>query len=139
MPFVGIAFLWFIGAQHDRLGELEDRFFATVFLGSGRLFLTMLFASAPMAGGIIIAYAARPEGLLDSPTFTFAPRCNLRNHEPLRGQDGGSVHDLYVHTCAHRFHPALDCVPRALPARFFSCSAGAVLTGFYWSFLCGCS
>jgi len=56
----------------DRLGELEDRFFATVFLGSGLLFLAMLFASAAVAGGIIIAYAARPEGLLDSATFTFA-------------------------------------------------------------------
>ena len=32
----------------------------------------MLFTSAAVAGGIIIAYAARPEGLLDSATFTFA-------------------------------------------------------------------
>jgi hypothetical protein len=72
VPFAGIAFLWFIGVLRDRLGELEDRFFATVFLGSGLLFLAMLFASAAVAGGIIIAYGARPEGLLDSPTFTFA-------------------------------------------------------------------
>ena len=72
MPFAGIAFLWFIGVLRDRLGELEDRFFATVFFGSGLLFLAMLFASAAVAGGIIIAYSARPEGLLDSPTFTFA-------------------------------------------------------------------
>src|SRR5271166_1245267 len=72
VPFAGIAFLWFIGVLRDRLGELEDRFFATVFLGSGLLFLAMLFASAAVAGGIIIAYAARPEGLLDSATFTFA-------------------------------------------------------------------
>ncbi|MGA8659244.1 MAG: hypothetical protein WB586_24205 [Chthoniobacterales bacterium] len=71
VPFAGIAFLWFIGVLRDRLGELEDRFFATVFLGSGLLFLATLFASAAVAGGIIIAYA-RPEGLLDSATFTFA-------------------------------------------------------------------
>ena len=32
----------------------------------------MLFTSAAVAGGIIISYAARPEGLLDSATFTFA-------------------------------------------------------------------
>ena len=56
----------------DRLGDLEDRFFATVFLGSGLLFLAMLFASAAVAGIIILAYAARPTGLLDSATFTFA-------------------------------------------------------------------
>jgi len=36
------------------------------------LFLAMLFTSAAVAGGIIISYAARPEGLLDSATFTFA-------------------------------------------------------------------
>jgi len=72
VPFEGIAFLWFIGVLRDRLGDLEDRFFATVFLGSGLLFLAMLFASAAMAGGIIIAYAAKPAELLGSPTFTFA-------------------------------------------------------------------
>jgi hypothetical protein len=71
-PFAGIAFLWFIGVLRDRLGELEDRFFSTVFLGSGLLFLAMLFASAAVAGGIISAYAAKPEGLLASVTFTFA-------------------------------------------------------------------
>jgi len=31
--FAGIAFLWFIGVVRDRIGEREDRFFATVFLG----------------------------------------------------------------------------------------------------------
>jgi hypothetical protein len=72
VPFAGIAFLWFIGVLRDRLGELEDRFFATVFLGSGLLFLAMLFASAALGGGIIIAYAAKPAELLSSPTFTFA-------------------------------------------------------------------
>ena len=72
VPFAGIAFLWFIAVLCDRLGELEDRFFATVFFGSGLLFLAMLFASAAVAGGFIIAYAARPEGLLESGTFTFA-------------------------------------------------------------------
>jgi hypothetical protein len=46
MPFAGIAFLWFIGVLRDRLGQQEDRFFATVFFGSGLLFLAMLFASA---------------------------------------------------------------------------------------------
>jgi len=34
VPYAGIAFLWFIGVIRDRLGDLEDRFFATVFLGS---------------------------------------------------------------------------------------------------------
>jgi hypothetical protein len=72
IPFAGIAFLWFIGVLRDRMGELEDRFFATVFLGSGLLFLALLFVAAAVAGGIVIAYAARREGFLDSATFTFA-------------------------------------------------------------------
>lgn len=52
-PFAGIAFLWFIGVVRDRLGDLEDRFFATVFLGSGLLFLAMAFVSTAVAGGIL--------------------------------------------------------------------------------------
>ena len=39
LPFAGIAFLWFIGVLRNRLGEQEDQFFATVFLGSGLLFV----------------------------------------------------------------------------------------------------
>ena len=34
VPFAGIAFLWFIGVLRDRIGDREDRFFATVFLGT---------------------------------------------------------------------------------------------------------
>jgi hypothetical protein len=53
VPFAGIAFLWFIGVLRDRLGASEDKFFATVFFGSGLLFLGMLFAAAAVAGALI--------------------------------------------------------------------------------------
>jgi hypothetical protein len=72
LPFAGIAFLWFIGVVRDRIGEHEDRLFATVFLGSGLLFLAMLFAAAALAGGILVAYGAAPAALLDSETYAFA-------------------------------------------------------------------
>ena len=72
VPLSGVAFLWFIGVLRDRLGEREDRFFATVFLGSGLLFLAMLFMSAAMVGGLIIAYTADPSRLIGSPSFTSA-------------------------------------------------------------------
>jgi hypothetical protein len=72
VPFAGIAFLWFIGVLRDRLGQLEDRFFATVFFGSGLLFLGMLFAASAMVGGILIAFAARPQELIGSAAFHFA-------------------------------------------------------------------
>ncbi len=71
IPFAGIAFLWFIGVLRDRVGQREDRFFATVFLGSGLLFLGMLFVSAAMDGAIIVAFATDP-GLINSTTFRFA-------------------------------------------------------------------
>ena len=71
LPFAGIAFLWFIGVVRDRLGQDEDRFFATVFLGSGLLFLATLFASAAVAGGVIRSYGADPRTLIDSGIYTF--------------------------------------------------------------------
>jgi hypothetical protein len=52
VPFAGIAFLWFIGVLRDRIGEREDRFFATVFLGSGLLFVAMIFVAAATAGAL---------------------------------------------------------------------------------------
>jgi hypothetical protein len=63
VPFAGIAFLWFIGVLRDRLGENEDRFFATVFFGSGLLFLAMLFAAAAVADALIISFKTAPAQL----------------------------------------------------------------------------
>src|SRR5215471_4553204 len=60
VPFAGIAFLWFMGVVRDRIGQREDRFFATVFLGSGLLFVAMSYVGAAVAGGLIAAAAARP-------------------------------------------------------------------------------
>jgi hypothetical protein len=59
VPFSGIAFLWFIGVVRDRIGEREDRFFATVFLGSGLLFIAMLFVASAVAAGSLADLAAR--------------------------------------------------------------------------------
>jgi hypothetical protein len=71
LPFAGIAFLWFVGVLRDRIGAYEDRFFATVFLGSGLLFLAMLFAASAVAGGIIMVYGAAPGKLMESGIYTF--------------------------------------------------------------------
>lgn len=57
LPFAGIAFLWFIGVVRDHVGAGEDRLFATVFLGSGLLFVAMLFASGAVAGGLLLGDA----------------------------------------------------------------------------------
>ena len=53
MPFAGISFLWFIGVVRDGFGDYEDRFFASVFLGSGLLFLAMMFVATAVAAGLV--------------------------------------------------------------------------------------
>jgi hypothetical protein len=55
IPYAGIAFLWFIGVIRDLLSESEDRLFATVFLGSGLLFLALTFIGAALAAGLLNA------------------------------------------------------------------------------------
>ena len=70
LPFAGIAFLWFIGVVRDRLGPLEDQFFATVFFGSGLLFLALAFVSAALAGGILATYALEQRRFIDSGMYT---------------------------------------------------------------------
>jgi hypothetical protein len=73
IPFAGVAFLWFIGVLRDRLGQQEDRFFATVFFGSALLFLVMLFAAAAVIGAVmLLASTAEPNELISSTIFHYA-------------------------------------------------------------------
>ena len=53
VPFCGIFFLWFMGAVRARVGESEDKFLATIFLGSGLLFVAMMFAFSALFGALI--------------------------------------------------------------------------------------
>ena len=71
IPFAGIAFLWFLGVIRDRLGEFEDRFFSTVFFGSGLLFIAMTFISAALASSLLNIYALQPDALPQTPTYAF--------------------------------------------------------------------
>ena len=70
LPFAGIAFLWFIAVVRNRLGAQEDRFFATVFLGSGLLYIAMVFTSAALAGGLIRVLINAPEILTQPGAYT---------------------------------------------------------------------
>jgi len=69
VPFAGIVFLWFIAVLRDYLGEREDRFFATVFLGSGRLYVAMFFASSALKGGLLGVLRSGTENLVQSGTY----------------------------------------------------------------------
>jgi hypothetical protein len=55
-----------MGVLRNRLGKLEDQFFATVFLGSGLLFVASLFGAAALAG----AFSEEgPSGVARFPTI----------------------------------------------------------------------
>ena len=56
IPFAGIAFLWFIGVIRTRLGEREDKLFATVFLGSGLLFVALLFLAGALLATVLTLF-----------------------------------------------------------------------------------
>jgi MFS family permease len=71
VPFAGIAFLWFMGVLRDRIGDREDRFFATVFFGSGLLFLGMLFVAAALAGGMLLTFARIPLDAQERTLFAY--------------------------------------------------------------------
>ena len=55
-PLAGIMFLWFIAVVRDQVGDREDRFFSTVFLGSGVLFVALLFVTAAVASSFVVAH-----------------------------------------------------------------------------------
>ena len=72
VPFAGIAFLWFTGVMRDLLGALEDKFFATVFLGSGIILVVMMFVWASAFGAMFGTYQAFGGELNDFDIFIYA-------------------------------------------------------------------
>ncbi len=103
VPFAGITFLWFVGVVRDRIGQREDRFLATVSLGSGLLFVAMLF----VASGVAVA--------------TLAPACATRTGaSPEACTLGRSIAAILMNTYAMR-----------MAAMFmFSTSSIGLRTGF---------
>ena len=61
-PFAGVMFLWFVAVIRDQIGEREDRFFATVFFGSGILFVGLLFVASAIASvpSVSVRYLDQP-------------------------------------------------------------------------------
>jgi hypothetical protein len=69
VPFAGIAFLWFMAVLRNHIGLLEDKFFATVFLGSGLLFVAMLFAAVAVSRGLLDTFGSAGELPEQSETY----------------------------------------------------------------------
>jgi len=67
VPFAGILFLWFIAVIRDQLGDREDRFFGTVFFGSGLLFVALVFAATAVAAApsVGVRYLDQPAPSLE--------------------------------------------------------------------------
>lgn len=72
IPFAGIAFLWFTGVMRDLVGDLEDKFFATVFLGSGIILVVMMFVWASAFGAMFGTYQAVAGALNNFDIFIYA-------------------------------------------------------------------
>lgn len=70
-PLAGIAFLWFVGVVRDHFGELEDRFFSSVFLGSALVFLAMVFVSMAIAGALLAGQRGGVAPGYDDDTIAF--------------------------------------------------------------------
>ncbi len=72
VPFAGIAFLWFTGVMRDLVGDLEDRFFATIFFGSGIILVVMMFTWGAAFGAIFGTFTVAADVLVDNGIFIFA-------------------------------------------------------------------
>lgn len=71
VPFAGIAFFWFTGVIRDHIGDREDRFFATVFLGSGIAFVVLLFIYSATIGAVFGSFLLASDLLSDEDIFIF--------------------------------------------------------------------
>ena len=71
VPFAGIAVLWFTGVIRDLLGEREDRFFATIFFGSGIILVVMMYTWAATVGALFGSHAAAADLLVDNDIYIF--------------------------------------------------------------------
>ena len=74
MAYSGIAFLWFMGVVRTRIGDREDRFLSTVFMGSGYLFLAMTFAAGALASGLMNLHAQATDSAAADASFALGTR-----------------------------------------------------------------
>jgi len=120
VPFAGVAFLWFIAVVRNRLGAQEDRFFATVFLGSGLLYVAMIFTSAALAGGVIRVLSNTPEILVQTGAYALG-RAEIYQAMNVYGIKMAGVFMFSTSTILLR----AGVVPRWIP--FLGYALGAVL------------
>ena len=112
LPFAGIAFLWFIAVMRSRLGNLEDHFFATVFMGSGLLYCNDLYIGSN-GGWTHPSPTQRTREPHKHRRIRAGARPGLSNDDRIRKQDGRRVHVLDFYDLAANYDcSALDRLGR---------------------------
>jgi hypothetical protein len=127
VPFSGIAFLWFIGVLRNRLGALEDRFFATVFLGSALLFVASLYASAAAAAAFLETIAGGNIQQLNTDIYYFARHVSY----VFLNVFGIKMAGVFIFsTCAIALRTAI--FPRWVALSGFACGAALLVVITHW-------
>lgn len=70
VSIASVAFLWFVAVIRRRIGEKEDRFFATVFLGASILYLFTYIAGAVAVAAPAVAASIFDGATVDQATAT---------------------------------------------------------------------
>jgi hypothetical protein len=129
-PFAGIAFLWFLGVLRSRLGALEDRFFSTVFFGSGLLFVACLFSATAIAEAFFETLTDRGSYPLASETVHFVRRVSSVFVNVFAIKMAGV---FIFSTCTIALHTAI--LPRWLAFVGFACGMLLLLVITRWEWI----
>ena len=110
-----------------------------MFLGSGLLFLAMMFISSAVTGGLMMAYGATPGKLMDSGVYSFA---RTVTYEIVNVYAIKMAAVFMISTCTLAIR--IEIFPRWMAFLGFALALFAppepgVCTGLRWSFRCGCS
>ena len=129
-PFAGIAFLWFIGVFRNRLGKLEDQFFATVFLGQRPALRCQPLCRSGVLGSARRVGRVRPDQFLEQRRVLPGAPAYRRVSERVRDQDGRRVHHVEQHG-----HVAHGGCPRAVAFSGYVCAAVLLLVITSWPWI----
>ena len=127
VPFAGLAFLWFLGVLRSRIGELEDQFFASVFLGSGLLFVASLFAAAAMTSALIESVGV---GNIGSETYYYGRSVSDALLNIFAMKMAGA---FMISTCAIGLRTAI--IPRWIALIGYACAAILLLVIANWKWI----
>ncbi len=66
-----VAFLWFVAVIRKRMGDKEDKFFSTVFLGSALVYIGIWLVAAAAIASIAVAYQRFDDASFSTDSVTF--------------------------------------------------------------------